>query len=135
MVEIASVIAGIFIAWYFYFIKIPIFVCLFVFIVKGTLLLMKKEIPIYFIRSDLKVVIFCLPCWGLCTLLPGVQTKSMSNLIEPMILGGIWGLFLFVRLILVLCNVSNYKIISRYGNALVFLMCIIFSYFFPSLPE
>ena len=98
MAEIASVIAGIFIAWYFYFLKIPIFVCLFVFIINGTLLLMKKKIQIYFIRSDLKVAIFCLPFWGLCTLLPGVQIKSMSNFIEPMILGGIWGLFLFVRL-------------------------------------
>ena len=135
MVEIASVIAGIFIAWYFYFLKIPIFVCLFVFIINGTLLLMKKKLPIYFIRSDLKVAIFCLPFWGLCTLLPGVQIKSMSNFIEPMILGGIWGLFLFVRLILVLCNVSKYKIISCCGNALVFLMCILFAYFFPSLPE
>ena len=61
MAEIASVIAGIFIAWYFYFLKIPIFVCLFVFIINGTLLLMKKKLPIYFIRSDLKVAIFCLP--------------------------------------------------------------------------
>jgi hypothetical protein len=91
--------------------------------------------PVYFIRCDLKVVIFWLPFWGLCTLLPGVQTKSMSNLIEQMILGGIWGLFLFVRLILVLCKVSKYKIISYYGNALIFLMCILFAYFFPSLPE
>ena len=135
MVEIASVIAGIFVAWYFYFLKIPIFVCLFVFIIHGILLLMKKKIQIYFIRSDLKVAIFCLPFWGLCTVLPGVPAKRMSNLIEPMILGGIWGGFLFVRLILVLCNFSKYKIISHCGNALVFIISILFAYFFPSLPE
>ena len=101
----------------------------------GGLLLIKKRSFIYFVRSDLNVALFCLPFWGLCTVLPGVPTKSMSNLIEPMILGGIWGGFLFVRLILVLCNISKYKIISHYGNVLVFVMCILFAYFFPSLPE
>ena len=135
MVEIASVIMGIFVAWYFYFLKIPIFVCLFVFLVIGALLLIKKRSLVYFVHSDLKVALFCLPFWGLCTLLPGAQTKSMSNLIEPMILGGIWGGFLFVRLILVLSRISKYKMISCCGNVLVFILCILFAYFFPSLPE
>ena len=135
MVEIASVIMGIFVAWYFYFLKIPIFVCLFVFLVIGALLLIKKRSLVYFVHSDLKVALFCLPFWGLCTVLPGAQTKSMSNLIEPMILGGIWGGFLFVRLILVLCRISKYKMISCCGNVLVFILCILFAYFFPSLPE
>ena len=135
MVEIASVITGIFVAWYFYFLKIPIFVCLFVFLVMGALLLIKKRSLVYFVHSDLKVALFCLPFWGLCTVLPGAQTKSMSNLIEPMILGGIWGGFLFVRLILVLSRISKYKMISLCGNVLVFVLCILFAYFFPSLPE
>ena len=135
MVEIVSVITGIFVAWYFYFLKIPIFVCLFVFLVMGALLLIKQRGLVYFVRSDLKVVLFCLPFWGLCTVLPGAQTKSMSNLIEPMILGGIWGGFLFVRLILVLFNVQKYKSIAFWGNIAVFVLCVLFAYFFPSLPE
>ena len=106
-----------------------------VFLIIGALLLIKKRSLVYFVHSDLKVALFCLPFWGLCTVLPGAQTKSMLNLIEPMILGGIWGGFLFVRLILVLCRISKYKMISCCGNVLVFILCILFAYFFPSLPE
>lgn len=131
MAEIASVITGIFVAWYFYFLKIPVFV----FLIRGVLLLKKKRLPVYFVRSDLKVALFVMPFWGLCTILPGVSTKGMSNLIEPMILGGIWGGFLLVRLILFLCNISKYRMISHCGNVLLFVMCILFAYFFPSLPE
>lgn len=95
----------------------------------------EKENPdlFYSLRFESRNILFAL--LGLCTVLPGVPAKSMSNLIEPMILGGIWGVFLFVRLILVLCNFSKYKIISHCGNALVFIISILFAYFFPSLPE
>ena len=137
MDEIIKIITGFLVMSVFFFLPIPIGTFLIVFCMRVIFRLIKKNLlqAPFLIRSDWVIVFLLIPFWGLCTVLPGVPTKSMSNLIEPMILGGIWGLFLFVRLILVLCNVSKYKIISCCGNALVFLMCILFAYFFPSLPE
>ena len=137
MDEIIKIITGFLVMSVFFFLPIPIGTFLIVFCMRVIFRLIKKNLlqAPFLIRSDWVIVFLLIPFWGLCTVLPGVPTKSMSNFIEPMILGGIWGLLLFVRLILVLCNVSKYKIISCCGNALVFLMCILFAYFFPSLPE
>ena len=137
MDEIIKIITGFLVMSVFFFLPIPIGTFLIVFCMRVIFRLIKKnslQAP-FLIRSDWAVVFLLIPFWGLCTVLSGAQTKSMSNLIEPMILGGIWGGFLFVRLILVLCRISKYKMISLCGNVLVFVLCILFAYFFPSLPE
>ena len=137
MDEIIKIITGFLVMSVFFFLPIPIGTFLIVLCMRVIFRLIEKnslQAP-FLIRSDWAVVFLLIPFWGLCTVLPGAQTKSMSNLIEPMILGGIWGGFLFVRLILVLCRISKYKMISCCGNVLVFILCILFAYFFPSLPE
>ena len=137
MDEIIKIITGFLVMSVFFFLPIPIGTFLIVFCMRVIFRLIKKnslQAP-FLIRSDWAVVFLLIPFWGLCTVLSGAQTKSMSNLIEPMILGGIWGGFLFVRLILVLSRISKYKMISCCGNVLVFILCILFAYFFPSLPE
>ena len=137
MDEIIKIITGFLVMSVFFFLPIPIGTFLIVFCMRVIFRLIKKnslQAP-FLIRSDWAVVFLLIPFWCLCTLLPSAPTKSMSNLIEPMILGGIWGGFLFVRLILVLCRISKYKMISCCGNVLVFILCILFAYFFPSLPE
>ena len=137
MDEIIKIITGFLVMSVFFFLPIPIGTFLIVFCMRVIFRLIKKNLlqaPVL-IRSDWVIVFLLIPFWGLCTVLPGVPTKSMSNLIEPMILGGIWGGFLFVRLILVLFNVQKYKSIAFLGNIAVFVLCVLFAYFFPSLPE
>lgn len=133
----AEVMLGIFEALYFYFLKVPIIVSLLVCLAYGVLHFMKREMDIreYFVRSDLLVAFLTLPFWGICTALPYASMKSMSNLLEPMILGAVWSGILVVRFLLLMCKVPMYNRLAMCGNALIFIMGVLFAYFFPCLPE
>lgn len=132
-----EVMLGIFEALYFYFLKVPIFVCFFVCLAYGVLYFMKRERDIreYFVMSDLLVAFLTLPFWGVCTALPCAAMKSMANLQEPMILGLIWSGMLVVRFILAMCRMPMYNRLAMCGNVSIFIMCVLFAYFIPGLPE
>lgn len=120
-----------------YFIPLPIIVFAVSLFVSGAYRMIKHR-PLqtcFFVKSDLLVALGGLPFWGICTILPGAASKSMANLLELRILGYIWGGFLLFRLVLALCNIPKYKQWARYGNYFMFILCIVFVYFFPHLPE
>lgn len=133
----AEVMLGIFEALYFYFLKVTIIVCLLVCLAYGALYFMKRERDIreYFVMSDLLVAFLTLPFWGICTALPYAPMKSMANFLEPMILGVVWSGMLVVRFLLLMCKVPMYNRLAMCGNALIFVIGVLFAYFFPCLPE
>lgn len=132
-----EVMLGIFEALYFYFLKVPIIVCLLVCLAYGALYFMKMGMDIreYFVKSDLLVAFLTLPFWGICTALPHASMKSMANFLEPMILGAVWSGMLVVRFLLLMCEAPMYNRLAMCGNALIFIMGVLFAYFFPFLPE
>ena len=137
MDEIMSVLAAFLTASYFYFWKVPIVVIAIALIVRGFIQVVKRghSLQRFFVRSDFAVAFLGIPFYAICTLLPSTYVKSMANLIEVMILGILWGVVLFVRIPLSILLPTRYVFYARCGNALIFAMCVIFAYFFPTLPE
>lgn len=123
-----EVMLGIFETLYFYFLKIPMLVCLFVCLSYGVLYFMNRERDIreYFVMSDFLVAFLTLPFWGVCTALPCTSMKSMANLQEPMILGLIWSGMLAARFILVMRRMPMYNRLAMCGNVSIFIMCVLF---------
>lgn len=137
MDEIVSLLIGCVGAFFFYFLWFPTVVSVFALVFNCVPCFCGKKGKTFsfFVWSDLGVAVFCFPFWALCTVLPGVATKSVANFSEIRIIGYIWGAFLLVRLLLYCLSVRNYRCCARLGNVLVFIICILFAYLFPTLPE
>lgn len=137
MDEIVSLLIDCVGALFFYFLWFPMVVSVFALVFNGVLCFGGKigKRFSFFVWSDLGVAVFCFPFWALCTVLPGVATKSVANFSEIKIIGYIWGGFLLVRLLLYFLSVRNYACCARLGNVLIFIVCVLFAYLFPTLPE
>ena len=137
MDEIMSVLLAFLTASYFYFWKVPIVVIAIALIVRSFSRVVRRghSLQCFFVWSDLAVAFLALPFYAICTLLPGTSGKSVANLVEVMVLGILWSMILFVRIPLSILLIKGYVFYAKCGNALIFAMCIIFAYFFPTLPE
>ena len=137
MDEIMSVGLAFLTASYLYFWKVPVVAIAIALIVCSFLRVVKRghSVQSFFVWSDLAVAFLALPFYAICTLLPGASVKSVANLVEVMVLGILWGMILFVRIPLSILLINSYVFFAKCGNALIFAMCIIFAYFFPTLPE
>lgn len=124
-------------ALFYYFLQYPLCVLSFAAVVKvGLLLARKKHLqPRYFLWSDIAIAFLAMPVWATCSLLPGVETKSLSNLYEIMLLGRIWASLLAARLVLSLLPVRHYVRYARFGNFFFLILCILVAYLTPTMPE
>ena len=137
MDSVLMVIEGLSYALFFYFLRYPLCVLAIAAVVKATVHLLRKQDlqPRYFLWSDIAVVFLAMPFWAVCSFLPGVGIKSLSNLCEIMLLGKIWALLLAARLIVSFLSVRHYVRYARLGNLLIFLLCILVAYLTPTLSE
>lgn len=136
MDSVMSTVVGFALVLYYYFLRMPILVGAIVFLFYALrYFVMKKKTRCFWVRSDFIVILLTSPFWGVCTLLPGVTTKSIANLCELMLLGYLWSAILFVRMVLAGYNVAKYNFYAHVGNVLLFFICVIVAYCFPTLPE
>lgn len=137
MNSILMVIEGVSYALFYYFLRYPLCVLAIAVVVKAAVHLFRKQHfqPRYFLWSDIAVAFLAMPFWAACSFLPGVCTKSLSNLREIMLLGKIWAFILAARLVVSFLPVHHYVRYARLGNLLIFFLCILVAYLTPTLPE
>lgn len=131
------IIIGALYALFFYFQQYPLCVLFLAVVIKAVLFMIGKQHlqPRYFLWSDLAIAFLAMPLWATCSFLPGVETKSLSNLWEVMLLGKIWATILAVRLVLSFLTVRHYVRYARFGNLLFSFLCILVAYLTPTIPE
>lgn len=137
MDEIIRMIAGFFVLSAFFFWPIPFIVVVIILALRSIWQRVHKKVlncP-FLLRGDLFVAILAVPFYSLCSLLPYTQTKSVANLVEVVILASIWSVFLLIRGALSFFSISKYVVFTRVSNVFFYVVCILFAYFFPTLPE
>lgn len=137
MNSVLIVSVGVFYASFCYFLQYPLCMFAVAVIVKAAVRLFRKQHlqPCYFLWSDIAVGLLAMPFWAACSFLPGVNSKSLSNLCEIVLIGKIWAFILAIRLVVSFLPIRHYVRYARLGNYLIFLLCILVAYLTPTFSE